>query len=289
MYLRGGTPSTIAPSYSYNLHRKLELVGGSVVLRRVFSDGDYPANHFGIDHQAIDNLVQSTLHLDCFRMSIFDEPRKLHDFQNRLRENPLNLGPANAAGKLLRLAHVGHSHLNWVALKNMCHEAIAAAIECEELKDAQEHLHRQHAFLGDALLDLEPFAAGLLAHFQSPEADTKFLSFAGVPLGISTYTEGQGILRAAQQHQPPPPLGDLVGLEYIEFVGGLREFLHETAPHVDAEAVDRALGGAQRAVRTRPLQAPLAPGASHLSALEEEEARGIMRDFLEEAAFVRGI
>lgn len=74
-------------------------------------------------------------------MSIFDESRKLPDFQDILLKclagAPDRLGSTTAARQLLRLAYAGHRDLNWVLFERLSFEAVASAIESAELKEAK--------------------------------------------------------------------------------------------------------------------------------------------------------
>ncbi|KAL4874301.1 hypothetical protein BJY04DRAFT_225153 [Aspergillus karnatakaensis] len=56
--------------------------------------------------------------------------------RQRLEEAPDRLGPSKISSHLLRVAYVGHSHLNWVAFQKLTLGAIAAAIASEELREA---------------------------------------------------------------------------------------------------------------------------------------------------------
>ncbi|XXG95203.1 hypothetical protein Hte_001463 [Hypoxylon texense] len=94
-----------------------------------------------IHEQVVASLVDSIVDTDSFDTSIFDEPRKLHDFEDILlkclAEAPERLGPTTAAGQLLRLAYAGHRDLNWVLFERLSFEAITSAIESTELKEAK--------------------------------------------------------------------------------------------------------------------------------------------------------
>lgn len=90
--------------------------------------------------RAIDRLLvltQSDLRLDEATVRKF---QKLTDFgeqlRRRLHQVPENLGPAEASGHLLRVAFAGCSHLNWVMFQNLTYDAIASAINSNELRDA---------------------------------------------------------------------------------------------------------------------------------------------------------
>ncbi|RYO96413.1 hypothetical protein DL765_011603 [Monosporascus sp. GIB2] len=60
-------------------------------------------------------------------------------------------------------------------------------------------------FLGNVLLDLERFAAGLLAYIPIPRPDTRLFSFPGAPLDISMHMEEEGILTYPKESSPGLP------------------------------------------------------------------------------------
>lgn len=77
----------------------------------------------------------------------------------------------------------------------------------------------------------------------------------------------------------------LAAPEYLEVVGGVKEFLRETAPTFDEGAIDARLGELESAMREEW------PGyrgrKSLLSVLNEQTARSVLRDFLRDAMRVR--
>ncbi|PGH12455.1 hypothetical protein AJ79_04291 [Helicocarpus griseus UAMH5409] len=79
---------------------------------------------------------------------------------------------------------------------------------------------------------------------------------------------------------------ELVRPENVEVVGGLEEFLQQTAPDVDARLLDRPLKNVEQTIRGR-WETKLPRGREYLSVLKESEARQILQDFLEDATFGR--
>ncbi|KFY66617.1 hypothetical protein V497_00844 [Pseudogymnoascus sp. VKM F-4516 (FW-969)] len=74
--------------------------------------------------------------------------------------------------------------------------------------------------------------------------------------------------------------------EYLEIVGGVKEFLRETAPTFDEEAIDGRLVALELAWRE---EWPVYRGRkSFLSVLNEQTARSVLKDFLRDAMRVRG-
>ncbi|KAL6897539.1 hypothetical protein GGI43DRAFT_428679 [Trichoderma evansii] len=71
----------------------------------------------------------------------------------------------------------------------------------------------------------------------------------------------------------------LVGPTSLEVVGGLHEFLCETAPHVDTTLVESLLDTTENDLRKR-YQASLAPGMKQLSVLNDDDARTMFRGSL---------
>lgn len=54
----------------------------------------------------------------------------------RLEEKPNRLGPFKVSSHVLAIAYAGHSHLNWVAFRNLTLSVITAAITSDELRGA---------------------------------------------------------------------------------------------------------------------------------------------------------
>ncbi|KAH6874032.1 hypothetical protein B0T10DRAFT_499388 [Thelonectria olida] len=76
-----------------------------------------------------------------------------------------------------------------------------------------------------------------------------------------------------------PLLDALVGPASLEVVGGLHEFLRETAPHIDAALVERLLDKTENDLGKRD-QPSLAPGMNQLSVLNDDDARTVFSGFL---------
>ncbi|KAJ8104923.1 hypothetical protein ONZ43_g7629 [Nemania bipapillata] len=84
--------------------------------------------------QATNSLIQKTLHLDDFEISIFDHVRHLPGFkalvQQALQGCRDSLGGTRAVGRLIRLAHARHDgHLHLELLKNLSANTISAALD----------------------------------------------------------------------------------------------------------------------------------------------------------------
>lgn len=77
-----------------------------------------------------------------------------------------------------------------------------------------------------------------------------------------------------------------VGPEAIE-VMSLKGFLKVTAREVNPELVDQRLRDLELYIFSAPNQVPLGPGLEWLSVLEPHEAGTILKDFLEDAAYVK--
>ncbi|KAM0254535.1 hypothetical protein ACHAQJ_006695 [Trichoderma viride] len=74
-------------------------------------------------------------------------------------------------------------------------------------------------------------------------------------------------------------LNTLVGPASLEVVGGLQEFLRETAPHIDATLVERLLDSTENELDKTKTRS-LAPGMKRLSVLDDDDARTVFRGFL---------
>lgn len=83
-----------------------------------------------------------------------------------------------------------------------------------------------------------------------------------------------------------PTLDTLVQPEYIEVVGGVKEFLRETAPEVDERLVDACFDDTARVLRDRWL-AELGPDIDFISLLDDATARSILKDFVQDATYVK--
>lgn len=78
-----------------------------------------------------------------------------------------------------------------------------------------------------------------------------------------------------------------LGPEMLE-VGGLKEFLQATAPEVDHDLVDQRLKELGVYISNASEQIPLGPGLEWLSVLELQDACIVLKDFLEDAVYVKG-
>ncbi|KXX74449.1 hypothetical protein MMYC01_208610 [Madurella mycetomatis] len=78
----------------------------------------------------------------------------------------------------------------------------------------------------------------------------------------------------------------LVRPEYIQVVGGVKEFLRETAPEVDDRMVDTRFDDAVRAMRERWPVGP-GPDTDFISPLDNDTARSVLKDFLQDTIYVR--
>ncbi|RYP42667.1 hypothetical protein DL767_000036 [Monosporascus sp. MG133] len=90
--------------------------------------------------RAVEILIQDAMRNESVNKRKHIQSVSHPDFQGRLleslQEDPLRLGPSQASADLLRLAYAGHSHLNWVAYKNLSYDFVTIALQSEELKDA---------------------------------------------------------------------------------------------------------------------------------------------------------
>ncbi|KAF7552218.1 hypothetical protein G7Z17_g4465 [Cylindrodendrum hubeiense] len=73
-------------------------------------------------------------------------------------------------------------------------------------------------------------------------------------------------------------LDALVGPASLEVVGGLQEFLHETAPHIDAAFVKRLLSEVEKDMARKTVEAS---GIDQLAVLGPDDARAVFRDFIQ--------
>ncbi|KAI1366697.1 hypothetical protein F5Y08DRAFT_351128 [Xylaria arbuscula] len=115
--------------------------------------------------QSIEGLMERVERGDGLDTSITQQLLLHPKFQNRLlkrlRRTPLVLGGVGSSADILRLAYVGHSHLNWVSYGNLTYESIAAALQSRHLKDATalslciDHLGGSPKALFDALVNLK--------------------------------------------------------------------------------------------------------------------------------------
>jgi hypothetical protein len=83
-----------------------------------------------------------------------------------------------------------------------------------------------------------------------------------------------------------PTLDTLIQQEYIEVVGGVKEFLRETAPEVDEHLVDSRFDDTVRVLRDRWLAEP-GPTIDFISLLDDATARSILKDFVQDATYVK--
>ncbi|KAH6725006.1 hypothetical protein BKA61DRAFT_41595 [Leptodontidium sp. MPI-SDFR-AT-0119] len=90
-----------------------------------------------LHEQAIRSLFQSTIDIDNFDISIFDNVRKVPNFKEMLQRNLLQysprLGNTSSAGLLLRLAFEDREHLSLERLEDISVEAISAAVNYLEI------------------------------------------------------------------------------------------------------------------------------------------------------------
>jgi len=81
-------------------------------------------------------------------------------------------------------------------------------------------------------------------------------------------------------------LQGIVGPDYVDIIGGVKGFLRETAPQVDTNLVDRPFNETLQILEKR-WPTSLGPGMSYVSILDDSEALSILRDFIQDAVFVR--
>jgi hypothetical protein len=85
----------------------------------------------------------------------------------------------------------------------------------------------------------------------------------------------------------PEQLAELITPENVEVVG-LKEFLQQTAPDVDPRLLDKPLEDAEQTMRDRgQWETKLPARRKYLSVLEDDKARQMLKDFLQDAAFGR--
>ncbi|KAF4465577.1 hypothetical protein FALBO_7575 [Fusarium albosuccineum] len=84
----------------------------------------------------------------------------------------------------------------------------------------------------------------------------------------------------------PQLLDALVRPASLDVVGGLHEFLLQTAPHIDTALVQRLLDETEKDLGKRN-QPSLAPGMSQLSVLNDNDARSVFRAFLTDSMETR--
>ncbi|RYP82461.1 hypothetical protein DL770_005574 [Monosporascus sp. CRB-9-2] len=104
------------------------------------ASSDPPSKDNDILDRAVEILIQDTMRNESVDKRKHIQSISHPDFQGHLleslQEDPLRLAPSKALADLLRLAYAGHSHLNWVAYKNVSYELVAIALQSEDLKDA---------------------------------------------------------------------------------------------------------------------------------------------------------
>lgn len=108
--------------------------------------------------------------------------------------------------------------------------------------------------------------------FPWPSTQTKFIGYAFVRLKTQISVDS---------------VPENLGPEMLE-VGGLKEFLQATAPEVDHDLVDRRLKELRVCISNAFEQIPFGPGLEWLSVLELQDACIVLKDFLEDAAYVKG-
>ncbi|PVH78319.1 hypothetical protein DL98DRAFT_635745 [Cadophora sp. DSE1049] len=90
-----------------------------------------------LHEQAIRSLIESTLSVDSFDMSIFDDVRNIPNFQEMLRRNllqsPAKFGKTRSAGQLVHLAFTDKDHLSLETLDGIATEALSAALKVAEM------------------------------------------------------------------------------------------------------------------------------------------------------------
>ncbi|KAI1771428.1 hypothetical protein F4818DRAFT_429074 [Hypoxylon cercidicola] len=174
-----------------NIHNQPQGTAGSSVQPRTLNE------------QALINLIDSAIDGDSFDMSIFDESRKLPDFQDillrYLGEAPDRLGSTPVAGHLLRLAYAGHRDLNWVLFRQLSFEVVAAAVESAELKEAKSLIICVDSLQGDHTTLLQALSRsnslGQIYFLQGPKR-TSDLGSVQLFLRISTDAEYSHLLRS---------------------------------------------------------------------------------------------
>lgn len=107
--------------------------------------------------------------------------------------------------------------------------------------------------------------------FPFPSFQAKFIRYAFVRLKTQVLVEN---------------FTENLGPETME-VGGLKEFIRATAPEVDQNLVDQRLKELELYISTAPDQVALGQGLKWLSVLEPHEADVMLKDFLEDAAYVK--
>ncbi|OBT55261.1 hypothetical protein VE04_05182 [Pseudogymnoascus sp. 24MN13] len=86
--------------------------------------------------------------------------------------------------------------------------------------------------------------------------------------------------------EPEEAVDALTAPEYLEVVGGVKEFLRQTAPSFDEGTVDARLDELKSAMKEQ-WPGRRGPGKPFLSVFDEQTARSVMGDFLRDAMRVR--
>ena len=86
--------------------------------------------------------------------------------------------------------------------------------------------------------------------------------------------------------EPEEAVDALTAPEYLEVVGGVKEFLRQTAPSFDEGTVDARLNELKSAMKEQ-WPGRRGPGKPFLSVFDEQTARSVMGDFLRDAMRVR--
>ncbi|KAH8586863.1 hypothetical protein B0O99DRAFT_695071 [Bisporella sp. PMI_857] len=91
-----------------------------------------------LPEQAIRSLIQTTLDVETFDISIFDEVRTIPNFQEilwrSLLQNPARLGHTASAGQLIRLAFAEKEHIGLEQLGRLSVEALSAVFNVPEMQ-----------------------------------------------------------------------------------------------------------------------------------------------------------
>ncbi|KAI1139610.1 hypothetical protein F5Y05DRAFT_411798 [Hypoxylon sp. FL0543] len=104
-------------------------------LPRIPTRGPYKAPN-SLCHQALRELINSTLEFESFDMSIFAAPRCVPRFKRLLQEclyGHSNLNNTRSVGQLIALAFEGDTHLDLVRFKVFPTKTIGFALQTEEL------------------------------------------------------------------------------------------------------------------------------------------------------------
>lgn len=124
----------------------------------------------------------------------------------------------------------------------------------------------------DRYYDLE--AVRTLDHniFPYPSCQARFIRYAFIRLKT----------QISMENTPESLVSEMIE------VCGLKEFLKATAPEVDQNLVDQRLKELELYISNAPEQIPLGPGMEWVSVLEPHDACVVLKDFLEDAEYVKG-